>query len=433
MPNRKYTQDEADVFFAKIRLKPLVPYVNNNTPRKSECLVCGSIVSPRLSDVKKAKSCVRCQGKNNALKIRLNDQEVLNSAKKMKIKLLEPYVNSRTPIKAICLVCNNEISPTIGRLRAGVGCTYCGRVRAAKSRLIPLSKVLEDFSNAKLELLVEYVNSHQAVKVRCLICGNKSTKTYHDLKQGKRCYTCARKQAAENRRLDQAYMTGIALSQNLRPIGKIQPVRTNSKFECLKCKRLIDMSFTVIKRGSSCRFCSRTEIDPKAAHAYMIKNYLKPLEPFKKSASKWKCRCIKCKNIVYPTFNNVSTTGGGCKFCRSAGYNPSYEGHLYLLHNPKYDSYKLGISNIKARIRRHVMLGWIVIYKWDFEDGRIPPLLEESLLKHVRNKWNLPWSVLATDMPQGGHTETFSAIGLPEQKVLRLIKSKIRSISIEES
>lgn len=432
MRHGKYSQEEADAFFAKIQLQPLVPYVNSSTPRKSKCLVCESIVSPRLSDVKKAKSCVKCQGKNTALKIRLSDQEVIKSAKKMKIKLLEPYVNSRMPIRAICLVCNNQISPTIGKLRAGVGCTYCGRVRTARSKLHLLDAVLRDFNEAKLELLEEYTKSHQAVKVRCLVCGKTSTKTYKDLKQGKRCYTCGREQASLKRRLNQEYMVATALLQNLKPIGLIKPVRQNSIFQCLKCHRKIKMYFTVIQRGSSCRFCSRTEIDPKEAYDYMLKNHLEPQEPFKKSASKWKCRCVKCGNIVFPTFNNVSTSGGGCKFCRSAGYNPSFEGHLYLLYNPTFDSYKVGISNIKSRIRRHESQGWTIISKWEFKDGRIPPLLEESLLKYVRINWNLPWSVLATDMPQGGHTETFSAIGLPEQKVLRLINSKIRSIEVEK-
>jgi hypothetical protein len=83
-------------------------------------------------------------------------------------------------------------------------------------------------------------------------------------------------------------MVATAHLQNLKPIGLIKPVRENSTFECLKCLRKIEMSFAVIQRGASCRFCSRTEIDPKEAFAYMVKNHLKPQEPFKKSASKWK-------------------------------------------------------------------------------------------------------------------------------------------------
>jgi hypothetical protein len=59
----KITEAEADKFFLRIKLKPLEPYINSGTPRKCECQVCGSIVYPRLGDVKKAKSCVKCQGK----------------------------------------------------------------------------------------------------------------------------------------------------------------------------------------------------------------------------------------------------------------------------------------------------------------------------------------------------------------------------------
>jgi len=188
------------------------------------------------------------------------------------------------------------------------------------------------------------------------------------------------------------------------------------------------MNIYSIQRGSSCRFCSRTEVDPKEAFEYMVKNQLKPLEPYFKSAAKWKCRCLKCKRVIYPTFNRVNTFGSGCIYCRSAGYNPSFEGHLYLIFNARFDSYKLGISNAKARIRVHELKGWILVSKWDFSDGHIAPILEEELLEHIRTKWNLPWSVDASMMPQGGHTETFSGTNLSKVKILKLINSKINSI-----
>ena len=427
----KYTQKEADKFFARIKLKPLEPYISNGTPRKCKCLVCGSIVYPRLSDVKKAKSCLKCQGKNTALTIRLSQEKVVAISKTMHVKLLEPYTNSRTPIKAQCLVCKNIIYPTIGRLSAGVGCYHCGLVKSAKARLIPTEIALNDFKRAKLKVLSKYINSRKPLKVLCLICDTKSTKTYHDLKSGRRCYTCGRKAASVKRRLDKQYKIDIAKQQNLLPVDEIINISKNSRFKCLVCKRHIQMTFASIQSGASCRFCSRTEVDPKEAQAYMIKNHLKPLEPYFKSSAKWKCRCLKCKNIVYPKFNQVKTTGGGCKFCRSAGYNPSFEGHLYLLINPKFDSYKVGISNIKARIRVHELKGWTVVMKWDFADGRVPPVLEEEVLRHIRTKWKLPWSVDGKLMPQGGHTETFSSVDLPEIKVLRLVETKIKSVKID--
>lgn len=421
----KITEAEADKFFLRIKLKPLEPYINSGTPRKCECQVCGSIVFPRLGDVKKAKSCVKCQGKLLGKKIRLTQKQVDAIAKKMKIKLLEAYTNSHTPIRSKCLVCNKIIHPTIGRLSAGMGCKYCGKVKSSQSRLIPKETALLDFEKSKLKVLSDYSDNKTPVKVLCLICKKQSTKSYKDLKSGRRCYTCGRKAASESRKLDHQFKIDLARKQNLEPIGKIKNVKQNSTFKCLSCKRRLVMTFGSIQRGSFCKFCSQTEVDPKEALAYMVKNHLKPLEPYNKSASKWKCRCMKCKNIIYPKFNHVKSFGGGCKFCRSAGYNPSFEGHLYLLFNPKFDSYKLGISNVKARVRVHELKGWTLIKKWDFNDGKIPPVLEEEVIKHIRLKWSLPWSVDAKSMPQGGHTETFSCLELPESKVIKLIEMKI--------
>lgn len=426
----KLTEEEANKFFLKIKLKPLEPYISSGTPRKCKCLVCGSIVFPRLGDVKKAKSCINCQGRLTGEKIRLSPGQIEKITSKMKVKLLEPYENSRTPIKAKCLICGNIIHPTIGRLSVGVGCYHCGKIRGASARLIPAEKALSEFKDAKLKVLSTYVNTSTPVRVLCLVCKRKSKKTYKDLKTGRRCYTCGRKAASIKRRLDDNYKNEIAARQNLVPIKEISNVRKNSKFKCLTCNREILMTFASIQRGASCRFCSKTEVDPLEAEKYMIKNHLKPQEPYLKSAAPWKCRCLKCKNIVYPTYNRVTTFGGGCIYCRSAGYNPSFEGHLYLLFNPKFDSYKVGISNVKARIRVHELKGWVVVKRWDFEDGRLPPVLEEKLLDHIRIKWNLPWSIEAKAMPQGGHTETFSGIGLSEARIIRLIEAKIRLLKV---
>lgn len=429
----KLSEKEADKFFLRIKLKPLEPYKSSGTPRKCICLICGSIVYPRLGDVKKAKTCIKCQGKNTGKSIRLSKKEINGTAKSMNVELLGSYVNNRTPIKARCLVCKNLIYPTIGRLRSGMGCSHCGRVKSAKKRLIPREVALRDFEIAKLKVLSEYKNSRQRLKVKCLICKKVSIKTYHDLKSGRRCYTCGRAASAKKRRLNPEYIRDVSIKQGLDLIGEPQPGKKNSRFKCVRCERIIDMSFFSIQNGSSCRFCSRTEVDPREAENYMIKNHLKPLEPYFKSSAKWKCRCLKCKNIVYPKFNNVRTAGGGCKFCRSAGYNPSFEGHLYLLISPKFESYKVGISNAKARIRVHELKGWSVVMKWEFADGRIPPVLEEEVLQHIRTKWKMPWSVDGKSMPQGGHTETFSSLDLPEKRVLRLVETKIKSVKIDHA
>ena len=55
--------------------------------------------------------------------------------------------------------------------------------------------------------------------------------------------------------------------------------------------------------------------DPKVAEAVMAKAGLKPLEPYTKSAAKWKCLHIACGEIVYPSHHSIKKGNGGCKPC----------------------------------------------------------------------------------------------------------------------
>jgi Zn ribbon nucleic-acid-binding protein len=57
------------------------------------------------------------------------------------------------------------------------------------------------------------------------------------------------------------------------------------------------------------------KLDPKVAEKLMLKAGLKPLEPYKNALTKWKCRCLNCKNIVNPKFNSVQQGQSGCITC----------------------------------------------------------------------------------------------------------------------
>lgn len=52
------------------------------------------------------------------------------------------------------------------------------------------------------------------------------------------------------------------------------------------------------------------------SHALMIKNLLEPLEPYPGGNQlRWKCRCLTCGAIVFPTRGNISRGQGGCVPC----------------------------------------------------------------------------------------------------------------------
>jgi hypothetical protein len=56
--------------------------------------------------------------------------------------------------------------------------------------------------------------------------------------------------------------------------------------------------------------------DPKEAERIMRAAGAIPLEPYTSSQAKWKCRCKKCKEIIYPTFAPIKNRGiGPCQKC----------------------------------------------------------------------------------------------------------------------
>lgn len=60
-------------------------------------------------------------------------------------------------------------------------------------------------------------------------------------------------------------------------------------------------------------------LDETEAISIMRSADFEPLEPYKLIKDPWKCRCLRCGNITYPSLNNVkSGHGRGCKTCGRA-------------------------------------------------------------------------------------------------------------------
>ncbi len=75
------------------------------------------------------------------------------------------------------------------------------------------------------------------------------------------------------------------------------------------------------------------KIDSKSAVALMKKAGLKPLEPYKNSKTKWKCKCQKCKNIVYPVYNSIQRGQGGCGYCSGHIVDPDEAKSLFITND----------------------------------------------------------------------------------------------------
>jgi hypothetical protein len=87
------------------------------------------------------------------------------------------------------------------------------------------------------------------------------------------------------------------------------------------------------------------KISNKEASKKMLEKKLKPLEEYPGRAKPWRCKCLKCGNIVTPRFSSIQSGQGGCRYCagkmpisessareyfRKANLNPNFRNCLEL-------------------------------------------------------------------------------------------------------
>lgn len=109
----------------------------------------------------------------------------------------------------------------------------------------------------------------------------------------------------------------IMLKHDLKPRQKYINGTSRWESKCLKCGEINDRSLkSVIRHKKGCVYCSGKKVNPEAAEKWMLKNSLKPLVKYKKSNSPWKCKCLKCGRIVYPSYIPPSATKKpACAYC----------------------------------------------------------------------------------------------------------------------
>ncbi len=86
---------------------------------------------------------------------------------------------------------------------------------------------------------------------------------------------------------------------------------------CLKCKREITPTLGNVKNNGTkpCAYCSKKKVHPDDAVKSMQDAGLEPLTPYPGSNVKWKCRHLKCGEIVYPMHSWIVAGSGGCQKC----------------------------------------------------------------------------------------------------------------------
>lgn len=468
---RAIDPEEAKQVMMKAGLEPLEPYRGANFNWKCKCISCGKIVEPKYASVNFGrKGCKYCAG----VAVDPNDAENFMISKGL--KPLEEYKGGHHKWKCVCLVCGKGLALQYNHVRQGVsGCAYCSKNRVDETDAI------KRFSELGYKLNSKFVSAHKRVKLECLKCGAVIEQTYAHINFKEiRCYYCKSTRA----RLNLEVVTKT-LSKSYKLLEPIKAGNKKSKAICLTCRNQVDIAWgqksgnngcpyctghkvnatdavaamrkygfeplepfvashkkwksqhikcgnivygsykQISQRGTGCKYCAKTFVDPESAKKLMSDRGFEPLEPYKGAQARWRSRCVSCSKVSFPTYASTKD-GHGCKFCAKQGMDYNEPAFIYLITHDVFDALKVGIGSQKFRIRQHTEQGWQVVQIWNFKTGFKASEIEEKVLKHLRTELKLTNALTKDLMPQKGHTETFSLDEVSVPYVQKMIEKHSR-------
>ena len=106
-----------------------------------------------------------------------------------------------------------------------------------------------------------------------------------------------------SRKIDPKIAETKMISAGLQPLEPFTSAISDWKCRCLACKKIVTSRYNRVQQGSGCPLCGakaggmKIRLSEKNAINRLKQYNLEPLEPYKKSDVKWKCKCMKCGEI----------------------------------------------------------------------------------------------------------------------------------------
>jgi len=213
----------------------------------------------------------------------INEMFVVNP----NIIIIGEYVDAKTKIKCQCNIDNHEWESTPNNLLRGNGCPKCNNVntsqRCKKDESVFINQML--LINNNIEFISNYIKSNVDIKCRCKLDGCEWDMKPSNLLIGHGCPICSKK-----KRFDKSILPNSEFVNRLKQIN----------------------------------------------------HNIEPLEEYKGTNVKIKCKCIIDNFEWYPVPTNLYK-GEGCPKCKCIN-----------LSNENSSSWKGGISSLSDYIRNHI-------------------------------------------------------------------------------
>jgi hypothetical protein len=363
----------------------------------------------------------------------LSQAEAKKIAKAAGFKPSEPYVNMNTAWNGVCSTCGTSVRVYLKHLRkGGTGCSYCAqKIKSEKIRIVNENLGLTFLKKMKYKAEEPFINKKTPWKMTHLVCGEMISPTLESLERAfKNKQTGCQYCSGKKVNPDQAF--SLMIANNLQPKEKFPGANLKWKCRCLLCSRIVYPSYSTVKKGhKGCIYCSGVVIHPKDALKLINAYGYSPLVTYPGSESPWESTHLNCGRVVKPTLGKLKAGQGGCVFCRTGGFDAGSPAILYLMVNRKYKAAKIGISkDTSDRINQHLSEDWI-LFKSLKDRGDVVLRLEKRILEYWRLELKAKIHMRKSQMPQGGYTETVSLAAISLDESWKLISSYRKQINRE--
>jgi hypothetical protein len=159
------------------------------------------------------------------------------------------------------------------------------------------------------------------------------------------------------RKLTHKEASQLMLTAGYEPLEPYTSSQTHWRCTHTKCGREVSPTYGQIRSGhGGCKYCARVYVDPLAAVELMRKAGYETLEPYVNSGHKWKCRCITCGRDTTPTYDEARI-GSRCKYCAKKAITP--EDAVALMRNGGFEPMELYPGAMEPWMCRHKQCGGI--------------------------------------------------------------------------
>lgn len=270
----------------------LEEYVGANKKILHKCKVCENEWNAFPTNILQGHGCSSCA--NNTLLTNEEFNKKAESLKNSNIKIIGQYVNSKTKIDCLCLICGNIWGMKSSDIFRGSGCRLCYKNNSNKDKqkthIQYISEILEKQLN--VEPLETYNGASKKILHRCTICKNEwYIKPAHIL-AGHGCKKCADKENAKSKtKSNEQFLNELCIIN--KDIDTLEKYKNNVTPLLCMCKICGNKWYAYpnnLLRGHGCSVCS-CSIGEK-----YIKNFLEK---------------YNIKYIQQKTFDDLLGTGDG--------------------------------------------------------------------------------------------------------------------------